>query len=242
MPIYMLIIYIGFELTFEGGIKMHTNIDDYLCDLKNNPKLYLLCSPVGFGKHKLFMHISRLYIERKQGRPLIHTLELSEQQWKDEMSRYGFDATEVIVDESNPCTIEMIRENIEKHSPAIVMIHYLGLIDDEEAIPKLKQLSKETAVPIILSVDLARNCGDHDPMHRRPQLFDLLSIHYYQDKTVSEFRRDIDSNDISVMFLHRNHDCERGIGTAHRYNISNMSELMIDNNDFSGTHTIEFGL
>ena len=30
-----------------------------------------------------------------------------------------------------------------------------------------------------------------------------------------------------LALLHRDHDCDRGIGTAHRYNISNTTELII---------------
>ena len=207
---------------------MNYSVEDYLCDMTNNPKVYLLCSPVGFGKRKLFMYISHLYAERNIGHSLVHTLDMTENCWKKEMTLYDFDMSGLFIDEKSVCSVEDIRNNIERDSPRIVMIDYLGLLVEEDAIQKLKDLSKEYSIPIIVSVNLARSCGDGDPMYRRPQLMDLMRINYYRNKTINEWRVDIDDTRcMEIIFLHRNHDCERNIGTAFYYNIGDMAELLI---------------
>ena len=219
---------------------MSFNIEDYFCNLINTSNLYLLCSPPGFGKHKLFMYISHLYAERHMGHSLVHSLEMSEQQWKNEMALNGFDMSGLYIDDNACCSVEDIRKNIKLYSPVIVMIHYLGLLEDEDSIPKLKQLAKDYSIPIIVSLNLGRNCGDRDPMYRRPQLFDLIYTNYYSKKTIDELREDIYGSEI--IFLHRNHDCDRSIGSAYRYNFSSTAELIINNNTeiFSGPQSIFF--
>ena len=220
-------------------MELTTSIEDYLCDLVNDPKLYLLCSPHGFGRHKLYMYINHLYEERHIGRTLVHTLEKTEEKWKKCMLLYGFNMSGLYIDDNYRCSVEDISHNIEMYSPAIVMVHYLDLLDDEDSIPKLKHLATDYSIPIIVSFNLARNCGDRDPMYRRPQLFDLIYTNYYAKKSINQLREDLLGSEI--LFLHRNHDCDRGIGTAYRYNFSEMAELIITSKVmFSGPHSIFF--
>lgn len=48
--------------------------------------------------------------------------------------------------------------------------------------------------------------------------------------------------DKKAQFLHRNHDCERGIGTAHRYNISNSAELILKSGKQDSSMAIIFDI
>ena len=154
------------------------------------------------------------------------------------MALYGFDMSGLFIDDKGFCSAD-IRQNIEKYSPKIVMIHNLGLLEDEDSIPKLKQLARDYSIPIIVSFNLGRNCGDRDPMYRRPQLFDLIYTNYYSKKTIDELREDV--FDSEIIFFHRNHDCDRGIGSAYRYNFSEMAELIIyDTYIFAGPQSVFF--
>ena len=172
------------------------------------------------------MYISHIFAERNIGKTLIVTIEKSKQQWESEMLNYGYDISGTFIIDNSDIAVNDIRKCVEKTSPEIVMINDFGLINDTEVIGKFEQLSKDYSIPVMVSIHLGRNCGDHDPMYRRPQLFDLIFIRQYRDKTLNEFTRDFCSPDTTIMFLHRNHDCERGIGAAYRYNIGDMAELI----------------
>jgi hypothetical protein len=199
-------------------------INDLFCNIQRTPGLYGLYSIPGLGKRELLMYICQMLVKRTQAHPLIFSLELSDEQWKKNMLEYGF-GTEGIVVEDSAWEIDDMRQCIEKHLPTIVFVDDLKLIETPDVINKLKGISTDYSISVIVTANLARNSGDSDPVYRRPQLFDLI---YTCDnkKTIGEFKNDL-YQFTTVMLLHRNHDWYRSIGVGRAFHICNEAELKI---------------
>lgn len=214
-------------------------LDNFFCDINAEPGLYGLHSVPGLGKQELIMYISHMIVRRNKGKPLIIT-ELSEKQWKTEMGEYGLSTKGItIIEYKEGCSIRKI---IKEFSPTIIFIHlysrHLLLTDDQTSISRLKDLSLEYSVSIVLLIHLYRNSGDNDPVYRRPQLYDLIDT-YPRDKTIGEFTEDMRKFN-AIVFLHRCHDWYRNIGIGHAFHICNEAELMVFKFGFSPHESIYF--
>ena len=106
------------------------------------------------------------------------------------------------------------------------LVDYLSLLD-YDVCQELPRISKTYSVPIFILGKLCRDSGDFDPQ-KIPELisvsYKLLQLHQYD----------------FLALLHREHDCDRNVGTAHRYNISNSVELIIKINRFGKIGKIFF--
>lgn len=115
----------------------------------------------------------------------------------------------------------------------LILIDYIEVVDPD--VPEeLVQISKKYSIPILISGHLCRNSGDYD-LNKRPELYSVPSI-----------RRELHLVFLHLCcydffaLLHREHDCDRGIGTAHRYNIKNVTELIVKRNRFGNLNSIFF--
>jgi len=108
----------------------------------------------------------------------------------------------------------------------LVIIDYLSLLN-YDVCQELPRISQTYSVPIFVCGKLCRDSGNFDP-HKTPELisvpYQLLQLHQYD----------------FLALLHREHDCDRNIGTAHRYNISNSVELIVKINKFGEIGEIYF--
>ena len=105
---------------------------------------------------------------------------------------------------------------------------------DPDVPEELVQISKKYSIPILISGHLSRNSGDYD-LNKRPELYSVLSIR----RELHRVFLHLCCYDFFAL-LHREHDCDRGIGTAHRYNIKNVTELIVKRNRFGNLNSIFF--
>lgn len=150
----------------------------------------------------------------------------------------------IIIIESMPfhLNFDKIADTIISESPKTVFIDYLQLIrhDTVFSTKSLKSLSEQLSIPIIFTCQLPRCSGDYNSFERYPELYDLTFL-FSPQKTIDEIHNAIRLIDI-IMFLHRNHDCERGIGTAPRYNISNSAELILKSGKQGSSMAVRFDI
>ena len=187
--------------------------------------LYGLFSPPGFGKTSLMMYFAHT-LSVSGFKCLVFSLELSRERWLERMHKLRMNTDHIVIDDTVGLDINRIRKVICEEKPQMVLVDYLGLLDDEcAALVGLKNIAHESSTSVLASADLGRSSGDRDPFNRRPELYDLTYLRSGKG-TIDELHKAIDSMDL-ILFLHRHHDCERGIGYAHRYNLSNAAELII---------------
>ena len=212
-------------------------IDDLFINIQETPGLYGLYSVTGLGKRDLIMYICHMLALQAHGNPLVFSLELSAEQWMKRMLEYGLSTDGISVEDSSWKISEM-KQCIEKHSPTIVFVDYLKLIDDPDAINKLKVVSDEFSIPVVVKDNLGRNSGDNDPVYRRPQLFDLINT-CDNNRTIGDFKKNL-RQFTAIMLLHRSHDWYRNIGGGHAFHICNEAELKIIKFDYARPRTIYF--
>lgn len=190
--------------------------------------LYGLFSNPGFGKTALLTYFASCF-SAVGDKCLFVSLEIPKELLLKRMHQSKMNTDCIKIIESMPFNLNFdeIAETIVSESPKAVFIDYLLLIDHDPtlSVKSLKSLSEQLSIPIIFTCPLPRCSGDYDLFERRPELYDLTYL-FPRQKTINEIHNSIRLIDI-IMFLHRNHDCERGIGTAHRYNISNSVELIL---------------
>ena len=158
---------------------------------------------------------------------LVFSLEMTREQWFKRMHKLQMNTDHIVIyDEAGP-DIDRVREVICQEKPQIVFIDYLELLKEDaySALVGLKEIALEFSVSVLVTGNIARSSGDRDWFNRRPTLYDLTYLRS-KNGTIAEVHKAINSMDL-IMFLHRHHDCERGIGYAHRYNLSNAAELII---------------
>ncbi len=197
---------------------------DFLKQLANymvsRKGLYGLFSNPGFGKTTLLMHLIHEFSGFEE-KCLLFSLELSKQQVLDRMNWFKLSPDGLMVLDSPLCNFETIAKITQAEKPQCVFIDYLQLVDGDKCdlIKDLKRITKQFSVPIFFTGTLPRASGDYDLLYRRPELYDLTYL-FSPDTSLSNARFALAKMDL-IMFLHRHHDCDRGIGTAYRYNISN---------------------
>ena len=194
-------------------------------DAMSRKGLYGMFSPPGFGKTTLMMYIAHK-LSVSGHKCLIFSLEMSREKWIDRMHELRMNTDHIVIDDTMGTDMNRIREIICREKPQIVFIDYLALLKDEyAALIRMKRIAYDFSLSVLVSGNLVRSSGDRDPFYRRPDLYDLTYLQSNKG-TIEEMHCAIHSMDL-IMFLHRHHDCDRGIGVAHRYNLSNSAELII---------------
>lgn len=202
---------------------------DFLKQLANymfsRKGLYGLFSNPGFGKTTLMIHLIHKFSGFGE-KCLLFSLELSKQQVLDRMNRFKLSPDGLMVLDSPLCNFETIAKKTQMEKPQCVFIDYLQLVDGNKCdlIKDLKEITEQLSVPIFFTGTLPRESGDYD-LFNRPELYDLTYL-FPPNTSLSNARHTLEKMDL-IMFLHRHHDCDRNIGTANRYNISNRAELII---------------
>ena len=211
----------------ENFVMMH--LAHYMVSCKG---LYGLFSNPCFGKTTFMMHLIHEFSGFGE-KSLLFSLELTEQQALDRMNQLKLSSNGLIVFDDPLCNFETIAKITQTEKPQCVFIDYLQLVAGNrcDLIKDLKRISKLFSIPIFFTGQLHRASGDYDLKNRRPELYDLTYL-FPPDTSLLNARSALDNLDL-IMFLHRNHDCDRTIGTAYRYNISNRAELIIRQRDFS---------
>lgn len=205
--------------------------------------LYGLFSNPGFGNAALLTYFASCF-SAVGDKCLFVSLEIPKELLLKRMHQSKMNTDCIKIIESMPLNLNFdeIAETIISESPKAVFVDRLRLIgpDTVLSIKSLKSLSEQLSIPIVFNCQLPRCSGDYDPFERRPELYDLTFLFPLQ-KTIDEIHNVIRLIDI-IMFLHRNHDCERGIGTAHRYNISNSAELILKSGKQDSSMTVRFDI
>lgn len=190
--------------------------------------LYGLFSNPGFGNTTLLTYFASCF-SAVGDKCLFVSLEIPKELLLKRMHQSKMNTDCIKIIESMPFNLNFdeIAETIVSESPKAVFIDYLQLIGHDTAlsIKSLKSLSEQLSIPIIFTCQLPRCSGDYDLFERRPELYDLTYL-FPRQKTIDEIHNAIRLIDI-IIFLHRDHECKRGIGTVHRYNISNSAELIL---------------
>ncbi len=190
--------------------------------------LYGLFSNPGFGKTALLTYFASCF-SAVGDKCLFISLEMPKEQLLKRMHQPTMNTEHIKIIDDIPIDqkLDKIAETIVSESPKAVFVDYLQLIGDDTvlSIRSLKSLSEQLSIPIIFTSQLPRCSGDYDPFERRPELYDLTFL-FPRQKNIDEIHNAIRLIDI-IMFLHRDHNCYRTIGTAHHYNIRNNAELIL---------------
>lgn len=202
-------------------------INDLLDTLSEHNGIYGLFANPGFGTTILSMQIAEAVAKTTNAEVVVFSLEMSKEQWYQRMKSTGLSVDRIKVIDDFQVSSNLIETTIKNTQNArLVIIDYLNLLD-YDVCQELPRISKAYSVPIFVCGKLPRNSGDFDP-HKTPELisvpYQLLQLHQYD----------------FLALLHREHDCDRNIGTAHRYNISNSVELIVKINIFGKIGKIYF--
>lgn len=196
------------------------NMKNLIDTLSSRSGLYGVFANPEFGTTTLLMQIARIAVDNNNsGRAIIFFLELSKEMWYKRMLSIGLSVDRIVVVD-NPCpTEQIIKDTIESTENArLIVIDFLELLDPNTS-QKLRDIAEQYSIPIFVCGKLARNSGDFDP-NNRPELITALAL--FESPFSSKKLVHLKEFDFLAL-LHRDHDCDRNIGIARRYNISNVS-------------------
>lgn len=211
---------------------MNENFDmnDFVSHISKNNGLFGIFANSDFGSTTLSMQIVGEVVKRKNGTVLVYSFEHTKERYRQRMHDMGICTEDILIFVDWRLTAEDIKSHIAtSDNPILIVIDPIELWEPQVA-KKLKHISDEFSIPILVNGCLPRNSGDYDPEHR-PDLYSLVT-------TVSqrEYMKFYEYKFLAL--LHRNHDCDREIGTVYRYNISNHAELIIKINRFAKLNSI----
>lgn len=201
---------------------------EYILDtMSNNYGLAGIFANRGFGTTTLMMQIIDEINKRKDGIAIVMSNELFKEDWINEMKRMNLSTERVVVYDKAYVThsdiFNALSVNRGNEKVSMVCVDYIDLMQ-KESICELREIADRFKVLILVNGKLTRDSGDYDPEHR-PDMY-----------TISAFRNHMHGNGNQVFdykflaLLHRKHKCERGIGTADRYDIHNETELIVKRN------------
>jgi len=184
--------------------------------------LYGVFANPGFGTTALMMQIADEMNKRKDGTAIVVSIELSEEQWRYRMRKADLSGDRVIITDEYMPTKEHIERLIEQvKNVSVVCVDYFELLD-RVVQESLREMAEKHKLPIVVCGKLTRDAGDYDP-ELRPELY-----------SVALFRDAYKANKVLLFdflaLMHRKHKCDRNIGTARRYDVSNETELIIKRN------------
>ena len=201
---------------------------EYILDtMSNNYGLAGIFANYGFGTTTLMMQIIDEINKRKDGIAVVMSNELFKEDWINEMKRMNLSTERVVVYDKTYVThsdiFNALSVNRGNEKVSMVCVDYIDLMQ-KESICELREIADRFKVLILVNGKLGRDSGDYDPEHR-PDMY-----------TISAFRNHMHGNGNQakdykfLALLHRKHKCERGIGTANRYDIQNETELIVKRN------------
>ena len=201
---------------------------NYILDtMSNNHGLAGIFANYGFGTTTLMMQIIDEINKRKDGIAVVMSNELFKEDWINEMKRMNLSTERVVVYDKayvTHCDIfNALSVNRGNEKVSMVCVDCIDLMQ-KESICELRKIANRFKALILVNGKLGRDSGDYDPDHR-PDLY-----------TISVFRNHMHGNGNQAFdykflaLLHRKHKCERGIGTADRYDIHNETELIVKRN------------
>lgn len=216
---------------------METKFDmkDLINTISTKAGLFGVFANYGFGSTTLLMQIASAVADINKGTVIVFSPELW---WSERMQSIGLSTENfVVIDEFFPKreTIKTAIDNTK--NVKLILIDYLELLDPD--VPEeLVQISEKCSIPILISGHLHRDSGDYD-LNKRPELYSVPSIRRELPTSPHHVFLHLCRYDFFAL-LHREHDCDRGIGTAHRYNIKNATELIVKRNCFGNLNSIFF--
>ena len=219
---------------------METKFDmkDLINTISTKSGIFGVFANYGFGSTTLLMQIAGAVADINKGTVIVFSPEWLKEHWYERMQSIGlFTENFVVIDDFSP-KIETIKSAINNtKNVKLILIDYLELLDP--GVPEeLVQISEKYSMPILISGHLRRDSGDYDP-NKRPELYSVPSIRNELPTSPHHVFLHLCRYDFFAL-LHREHDCDRGIGTAHRYNIKNTTELIVKKNRFGNLNSIFF--
>ena len=218
------------------GIKF--DMKDLINTISTKSGLFGVFANHGFGSTTLLMQIARAVANINKGSVIVFSPEWLKEHWYERMQSIGLSTEKfVVIDDFSP-KIETIKTAINNTKDVkLILIDYLELLDPE--VPEeLVEISKMYSLPILIGGHLARDSGDYD-LNKRPELYSVPSIKHELPTSPHHVYLHLCCYDFFAL-LHREHDCDRGIGTAYRYNIKNTTELIVKRNCFGNLNSIFF--
>ncbi len=205
-------------------MKKNYGINELLNNITKKRGVYGIFANPGFGTTTLFMQIADSIVKKTKGTIIVFSLGLSKEQWQQNMRSRGLSVNNVEVCDSAILSVNEIESAIaDKNNVKLVIIDYIELLDGN-VCQRLPHISRKYSVPILICGQLSRDSGDFD-VNKTPELISVYSAH-----PTNNFLK-IQQYDFLAL-MHRKHDCERGIGFAHRYNIDKSVELIVKVNKF----------
>ncbi|MBQ8739015.1 MAG: hypothetical protein IJZ04_05915 [Clostridia bacterium] len=193
------------------------NFEGIVNDIAENNGLFSIFSHAGFGKTTLALQLLKGALEKKGGKALILSREMSGKTMIERATCF-LDKDKIIVDDDvikSPFNI--ISENLKANSDiSVVFVDSVYLRDDNMC--DYKKASVQYSVPVITTSCLPRNSGDNMPRNL-PKLSDLNCTSLAQE---SDY----------IIFLHRDHRAIRGVGTRENKDVSKNAQLIVAKNRY----------
>ena len=114
---------------------------------------------------------------------------------------------------------DLVNGCIKENSDISVVLVDPVFWSTSKSLQDYKRINKDYKIPVLLTATLPRNSGDNMPRNL-PTLSDLVSF--------SSLEQDIDY----IIFLHRDHQAIRGIGTRENRNVGKSAELIVAKNRY----------
>ena len=177
---------------------------------------------VGFGKTTFMLQVVEEINRRKKGTAIIFELEELKGHIQKRVKDLKIDSERIILCDDSKLTIEKIENYIKQVGlVSVLCIDNLSLLDEAVA-SELYNIANKYQTPILITGNLGRDSGDYD-INCRPELYSIWD--FRKGKNSIEWNT-LDKYSF-LAFLHREHQCYRGVGTTERYDISNKTELIV---------------
>ena len=209
-------------MTFKKEPCFDYDFEKIVNDVVNGNGLYAIYSCQGFGKTTLALQLLSGVLDKKGGRALILSQEMLEKTMIERASCF-IDKDKIIV--SDDATLiydtpyDLVSEYIKENSDISVVLVDPVFWSTSKSLQDYKRINKDYKIPVLLTATLPRNSGDNMPRNL-PTLSDLVSF--------SSLEQDIDY----IIFLHRDHQAIRGIGTRENRNVGKSAELIVAKNRY----------
>lgn len=204
---------------------------DSMCNMiANTPGVFGVLGAWEFNLDTLQSQMVLEITKIKGGKACIFSLKWSKEQYLKSLDMSSIPADSFFVDDLEEngkyyfLTVERAKRMIDiVENLSVIAVDYLALLNDYNVLEFFKNISKTRSIPVLFTGHVSRGMGDYT-IHRRPLLRDICR----------PFNEQIIALDLFdwIAMVHRDHECDRGIGTAHRYNISKETELIISKNRF----------
>lgn len=175
-----------------------------------------------FGTSTLLMQLVGEFNARREGVAVVISLDMYDSCWMERMKQKDLSTDRLLI--SDEFEISIARIEVLIHQTPLVSALFIDYYDllDKRIQCRLYEIAEKYKIPVVVCGKLSRDSGDYDP-ELRPELYSVVS-----------FKDRCDGNKAWLFsflaLMHRKHKCDRNIGTANRYDISNETELIIKRN------------